>query len=405
MDNRSSAYQPLTRTFMRLNRKAVSTLLLPPDRPYLIVWDEDLPGFGVRINPTSKVWVVQYRSNGKSRRKTIGRVDTIPPEAARDHAKKTLAQVHLGADPHSDRVEAEARRAVTLEKVTARYLQNVQGRLKPRYYDEVCRHFRKDWAALAQFPIQKIDRGLVAARLEEIAQESGPIAANRARATLSALYSYALGMGLSDNNPVIGTLKLGEEVKRDHVMSDAELSAIWNACLPSDYGRIVRLLLLTGQRRDEVGSIQWTETNFETSIWTIPGARTKNRRLHEVPLPKEATEILRRAPHLLGREFVFGTGRGGFSGWSKAKEELDSAAKGILKSLRPWRLHDLRRTAATGMANLGVSPHVIEAVLNHVSGSRAGVAGIYNRATYREEKRQALECWAGHVSRIVKLNV
>lgn len=324
-------------------------------------------------------------------------MDAIPVEAARERAKQTLARVHLGADPHAERTEANARRVVTLEKVAARYLENAHGRLKRRSYEEVSRHLTKHWAPLSDLPIHKIDRALVAARLDDIAEGSGPIAANRARSSLSALYSYALGMGLADFNPVAGTLKLGQEVKRDHVVADNELRAIWRACGPNDHGRIVRLLLLTAQRRDEVGSMQWAEIDLNSGTWVIPAARSKNRRPHEVPLAPEAVSILREVPRVLGRDYVFGTGRGGFSGWSKAKRELDLKANALLPTLIPWRIHDLRRTAATGMANLGVAPHIIEAALNHISGSRAGVAGIYNRATYRDEKRSALSIWAAQV--------
>lgn len=386
---------------MRLTRKAIATLTLPKDKPYLIVWDDELPGFGVRLNPTGKVWVVQYRANGKSRRETIGRVDAIAPEMARDNARKTLARVQLGADPHAEKAEAAARRAVTFDRVSTRYLQNAQGRLKPRSFEEVNRHLTKHWASLKELPLRSINRALIAAKLDDIAQQNGPIAANRARAALSALYSYALGMGLADHNPVVGTLKLGEEIKRDHVLSDHEVAAVWKASGDYDYGRIIRLLMLTGQRRDEVGSMRWPEIDLEKAIWTLPAERTKNHRVHEIPLSKLAVSILDSTPRFIGRDIVFGSEKGGFSGWSKAKLELDLELQPLRPPIKPWRIHDLRRTAATGMANNGVSPHVVDAVLNHVSGTRAGVAGIYNRATYREEKAAALTLWSNYVSRIV----
>lgn len=386
---------------MRLTRKAIAALTLPKDKPYLIIWDDELPSFGIRINPSSKVWVVQYRINGNSRRETIGRADAISPEMARESAKKTLARVQLGADPHAERAEAEARRIVTLEKVASRYLVSAQARLKPRSYAEVSRHLSVHWASLKPLPVQKINRSLVAAKLEEIAQQNGPIAANRARATLSALYSYALGMGIADHNPVVGTLKSGVETSRDRVLSDREIAVIWNACKDNDYGRIVRTLLLTAQRRDEVGKMNWSEVDLESAVWALPAERTKNGRPHEVPLSEQTVVLLSQTPRVLNRRPIFGAGSDGFSGWSKAKVELDSRIKAALPSITPWRIHDLRRTAATGMANLGVPPHVIEAVLNHVSGSRAGVAGIYNRATYLDEKREALKHWGKHVHKLI----
>lgn len=382
---------------MRLTRKSVATLSLPKGKPYLIVWDDELPGFGIRLNPTNRTWVLQYRLRGKSRRETIGRVETVSIELARDTAKKTLARIHLGEDPRADRLKADARRTLTFGPLCDRYLKSIQARLKPRYFLEVRRHLKKDWAALSALPISDITRALVAAELERISQDNGPIAANRARAALSAFFAYALGMGLAEQNPVVGTIKPGDEVKRDRVLTDVEFTAIWKAAGDHDYGRILRLLMLTGQRRDEVGGMRWSEVNLDTGIWTILSERTKNRRAHEVPLSETALQILRKAPRVLDRDLVFGAGKGGFSGWSKAKMELGEVLSQAGKSLMPWRLHDIRRTVATGMANLGVAPHVVEAILNHISGSRAGVAGIYNRATYRDEKRDAVNRWSHYV--------
>lgn len=160
----------------------------------------------------------------------------------------------------------------------------------------------------------------------------------------------------------------------------------------------MRLLILTGQRRDEVGGLALSEISGD--LWTIPGDRTKNRRPHDVPLSLMALRVLRVGPLRLSRDLIFGTRDNGFSGWSKAKVELDARIKANGEMVRPWRLHDLRRTTATGMAALGVLPHVVEAVLNHVSGHRAGVAGIYNRATYAAEKRAALDAWSGHIAKL-----
>jgi integrase len=184
------------------------------------------------------------------------------------------------------------------------------------------------------------------------------------------------------------------------VLTDAELAAVWIAAPNTPFGRIVRLLTLTGQRRDEIGSLQWPEIESpETqgkALIALPGERTKNGRPHEVPLSTAALDVLSTQPRIAGRAFVFGEGAGGFAGWSRAKGVLDKAS-----GVSDWTLHDLRRTAATRMADLGVQPHVIEAILNHVSGHKAGVAGIYNRSTYANEKRAALDRWATHVRMLV----
>jgi integrase len=382
---------------MRLSKQSVASLQIPAGKPYHIEWDELLPGFGVRVNPTGKVWVVQYRVGGKSRRETIGRVDTISLDVARETAKKTLAKVQLGSDPHAEKAQAKARAKITFEAVAERYLKHAQDRLKPRSFEEVERHLKKHWQPLQGLPISEIRRTLVAARLEEIAEHCGPIASNRARAALSALFAWAVAVGLAESNPVMGTVKVASEVSREHVITDDELAAILRGCRDDDYGRIVRLLLLTGQRRDEVGDMKWSEVDLDRGLWTIPRERTKNSLTHEVPLSDLTLHTLRSTPRREGREFVFGQGQGGFSGWSKSKARLDIRVAKAGAVIRPWRLHDLRRTAATRLGELGTLPHVIEAILNHISGHKAGVAGIYNRATYAKEKREALNRWADYI--------
>src|SRR5215212_5600867 len=261
---------------MRFTRQSVTDLTIPAGKPYHIQWDEALPGFGVRINPTNKVWVVQYRAGGKSRRETIGRVDTIPLEEARKIARASLAKVQLGSDPQSEKLQAKARATVTLAAVAQRYLKHVQARLKSRSYEEVERHLIKHWKALHNLPLDRLQCADVAARLSEIAEEHGLFASNRARAALSALFTWAMGEGLAESNPVIGTNKATEEVSRDHVITDAEVAAIWNACREDDYGRVVRLLMLTGQRREEVASLAQSELDLDAACWTIPKERTKN---------------------------------------------------------------------------------------------------------------------------------
>jgi integrase len=204
---------------------------------------------------------------------------------------------------------------------------------------------------------------------------------------------------------VIGTNKHFDGAKsRDRVLTDRELAVIWKALPESDYGAIVRLLILTGQRREEIGALRWSEVDVEGGAIALPPARTKNKRPHDVPLSKLALAILESRPARAGRDLVFGDGPGarngqppgpesGFQGWSHCKTVLDKQTS----SIGPWRLHDVRRTVATRMAELGVPPHVIEAVLNHVSGHKAGVAGVYNRSSYAVEKRAALDLWGRHV--------
>jgi len=251
-------------------------------------------------------------------------------------------------------------------------------------------------------------RADVAARLASIAHDNGLVAANRARAALSASFSWAIGEGLTDVNPVIGTNKACDEISRDRVLSDEELRLIWRHVGEGEYGAIVRLLMLTGQRREEVGGMRWSELSLAKGVWAIDASRTKNQRPHVVHLSTPAVEILQAQGQRGGRGLVFGAGAGPFQGWANAKKALDTRMQKALgetcgkRLMQPWRLHDLRRTAATRMADLGVQPHLIEATLNHISGHKSGVAGIYNRASYEPEKRAALDLWANCVISLVE---
>jgi integrase len=395
---------------MRLTRPAVARLALPEGKSEAIVFDDGLPGFGVRLRAGGKrVWVAQYRIGSKQRRVTIGTVEAIDPDRARARAKEILARVQLGGDPQTEKAEARARAVLTLGAVADRYVAGpAADRLKPRSLAEVERHLKSHWAPLREHAMHKVSRALVAARLVEVASENGPFAANRARASLSALFSWAIREGILDANPVIATNKATAEKSRDRVLSDAEVVRVWQACGGDDYGRIVRLLILTGQRREEVGGMAWSEVDLKAARWSIPAARTKNGLPHEVPLSDPAVDLLTAAPQRGKRDLVFGEGDGPFQGWSRSKMSLDRRIAGAEKgkpidpkrALSAWRLHDIRRTVATQMADLGVLPHVIEAVLNHVSGHRAGVAGVYNRALYSAEKRAALALWSEHLMAI-----
>lgn len=409
---------------MKLDQTSLARLTLPAGRSEMIVFDDKLPGFGLRIRAGGKrTWIVQYRVGAKQRRKTLGSFPTISADRARAAAKQDLAEIQLGSDPQAKKAEQRARAVETLEAIAGRYLRHQRERLKPRSLDQVETHLKKHWSPLNGLPIHEITRRNIAARLGEIADERGPFAANRARTTLSGLFSWAMKEGLVDANPVIGTNLQADEQPRERVLTDAELVAIWNACRDDDYGRIVRLLILTGQRRDEVGGMAKSEIDLAARKWSIPRERTKNSRAHELPLSDLALEIIEKAIGREGtekRDPVFGDGpraadgtARGFSGWSKAKAQLDArvqaartAAAKPTKGAKsekasPWRLHDLRRTVATRMADLGVLPHVVEAVLNHVSGSKSGVAGVYNRALYSAEKRQALDLWAAHIEALL----
>jgi integrase len=394
---------------MKLTAATLQKLKLPVGAADKIFFDDGLSGFGLRVRDGGKrTWIAQYRVGTKQRRVTLGTVDNLDPQAARQRAKDVLSKVHLGGDPQAEKAERRAQASVTVGVMVERYLaERAAKRLKPRSFEEVERHLKKHWSALSGLPIRSVTRGDVAAQLGRIAKDNGPFASNRARAALSAFFSWAIGEGLVDATPVLGTNKATEEISRDRVLNGEELAAIWKEAGGGDYGAIVGLLILTGQRREEVGGMLWSEIDLDKRVWRIDAERTKNGLAHDVPLSSPAIEILRKRERS-GRALVFGSREGPFQGWSNAKSALDRRVLTKLREMgangapKPWRLHDIRRTVATRMADLGVQPHVIEAVLNHISGRKAGVAGVYNRATYAAEKRQALDLWGAHVESLAE---
>jgi integrase len=228
-------------------------------------------------------------------------------------------------------------------------------------------------------------------------REHGSTVAAHARAKLSAFYTWSLAMGIADSNPVVGTVQPEASRSRERVLSDRELTAIWRGCGDDPYGRVVRLLMLTGCRRQEVGDIAWDELDLPHGIWTIPGERTKNHKSHMLALPALALSMIEATPRMAERAHLFGTRVGGFCRWSQGKVELD-----VRCGVEGWTLHDLRRTVATRLADLGVQPHVVEQLLNHHSGHRSGIAGVYNRSAYEREARAALALWADHISALVE---
>src|SRR5262245_119462 len=389
-------------------------------KPGETIWDaghrEAVKGFGVRRQRGDPVYVIKYRVFGWQRFVTIGRHGSPwTPDKARREAKRLFGLVADGKDPQAEKIEARAKAADTLGRVADDYLKQAKKKQKPRSYAETKRHLLVNWKPVHPVSVFHLRRRQVAARLAEIETERGPVTAARARAALSAMFNWAIREGFDIANPVLGTNRPAEPKSRERILSDSELAEIWCVSGDNDYGRIIKLLMLTAQRRDEVGGMRWAE--IDGNLWTIPGARTKNHREHIVPLPDSALALM---PPPTDRDYVFGNGprrhgdgHRGFSGWSKAKTALDgriaeargNTAGAHLDKINPlphWTLHDLRRTAATVMADrLGVLPHIIEAILNHVSGHRAGVAGIYNRARYEAEMGEALERWAKHVEAIV----
>lgn len=381
---------------MRLTNQSALAVRLPAGRDRIVVFDDDLPGFGLSLSKGgSRMWVVQYRNAlGQSKRESLGKVGLLSASDARRAAGERLARAKLGEDPHAEKVKAKARAAVTFGAVVEPYLEAVGPGLRPAYLAEAGRYLRTTWKPLHKLPLHTVGRPEITEHLTKIRNETGPHAANRARAALSAHFAWLVGTGKAETNPVMGVPKPAPEVRRARVLSEDEIARVLKACRDDDFGRVVRLLLLTGQRRDEVADMAWTEVDLAAGLWSLPGERVKNGQDHDVPLSAPALQILAGTERIEGRPLVFGQGDGGFQGFSRAKAALDKRS-----GVTGWRLHDLRRTAATVMGDrLKVLPHVIEAVLNHISGHKAGVAGIYNRALYATEKREALDALGAYLA-------
>jgi integrase len=192
---------------------------------------------------------------------------------------------------------------------------------------------------------------------------------------------------------------MADEVgSRERVLTPDELRKLCIGLRDDRFSTIVRLLLLTGARRNEIGHLQWSEVDLPRKLIVLPPERTKNGKPFELPLSAQALAIIERTPRRNSSDFLF-SDKSGFKDWGGAKDALDKRI-----GIAPWTLHDLRRTCATGMAELGTQPHIIEAVLNHVSGHKGGVAGIYNRASYSEPMRAALQRWADYVDKITHID-
>jgi integrase len=390
---------------MKLTQKAVAALTLPVGKTDHFEWDDGLPGFGYRLRlaaggKVNRTWAVQYRHSGATRRLLLGSAAVLGAEQARVMAKKALGRVANGEDPQAHKLDRRGKDRHTLKSTVVDFLAMKQRTVRPRTYTELVRYLTGTYfKSLHSLALDQITRKDVAPRLNRISLESGPIVAGRARAQLSALFGWALAHGLCEANPVVGTLAPKGGQPRERVLDDSELARIWRACGDDDHGRIIKLLILTGCRRQEIGGMCWrSEIDFEQAVWTLPASRSKNGRAHVLPLLPAMLAIIKTVPRIVGRDQLFGPRGGGFKGWSRGKAQLDARA-GVKKN---WNVHDIRRSVATKLADLGVMPHVVEQILNHQSGHRRGVAGTYNRSSYEREVRAALALWHDHVRSLVE---
>ena len=266
---------------MKINQATVAGFKIPAGKTEHIVFDETMPGFGLRIRARGKkehrTFIAQYKIGAKQRRVTLGNVAKVSLEDARTEARKIFGKVAHGKDPQGEKRTARADASSTLGAIIAVYLDAARQRQRLGSYQATEYHLNKLWRPLHGLALSAVSRAAIAARMTTIAKENGPVSANRARTTLSTMFRWAIGEGLCDSNPVVGSNRQQENAPRERSLSDTEAAKIFLACADSNYGRIVRLLMLTGCRRDEIGSLQWSELDLEGRTITLPAIRTKRR--------------------------------------------------------------------------------------------------------------------------------
>jgi len=378
-------------------KPTIRSMQCPSGQAEKLFWDAACRGFGLRaLQSGRRSWVFQYRDeHGRTRRVALGDVSAVSLEDARDAARRTAASVAHGSNPSVER--KQKRTAGTVLEVIEAYLPYAKGRQRPRTYKETERHLKRHTAPLHHDRAETVRRRDIATLLERIAERSGPIAANRVRAALSAMWTWGLRTGLieADSNPVSFTIRNPERT-RERVLSDDEVKAIWDATSDdSDYSRIVRLCLLTGSRREEIGGLRWDEVHADKIAFGPD--RMKGKAAHEIAMLSMISATLLSRPDTAER-CVFRKRGTGYSGFSDGKEKLDAKLRLAGVQMPPWGLHDLRRTFSTRLHDAGVEPIVIEALLAH---KQQGVAAVYNRASFREAKRAALTRWHDILAGIV----
>src|SRR4051794_32274897 len=387
---------------MRLTEREIQKLTCPPGRRDRLVFDDAQRGLAVRVTATGgKTYLAQYTIAGQKRRVPLGSCSAISLAKARQACEAVMGAKASGIDTAAERkAKADVERAAAAcERLTLGVLVGTWRDLhlaqrRERYAGEAVRALQYGFGRHWDKPAESLDRAAIVRTLDGMARAGKLSIASRTAAYGRACYQWAIKRGTLSANPFAALPAIGAKAKRERVLTDDELAAIWRAAsaMAAPFGPIVRLLILTGQRREEVAGMTWAELSDDLTTWTIGADRAKNGAPHRVPLAGPAREILRALPHV--SELVIPGDRppAPFSGWSKAKARLDARC-----GVSGWVLHDLRRTMATNLQRLGVRLEVTEAVLNHISGSRAGIIGIYQRYDWADEKRAALDAWAAHL--------
>ena len=386
---------------------AIKKLPVPTKRKEIP--DGRVTGLYLVLQPSgARSWALRYRTAGKPTKLTIGGFPPIDLASARRLAQRALGDIAEGKDPaaakQASRAALKAEREADvdrIERVVEQYVERY-AKLKIKRWAEVARVLDKEivqrWKGRR---LSQITKPMVHDMLDAIVDRNAPIKANRVFDQFRGMCKWAIERGIVDRSPCEGMRAPSPENKRDRVLDDAEIKLVWQAFenVGWPFGKIGALLLLTGAREREVAGMEWREIDLASRTWTLPATRAKNRREHVVPLSDAAVEIISGLPRLESRKFLFSTtGRTPVSGFSNAKKYIDAAMGELIPH---WTLHDIRRTVATNLQKLGVKLEVTEAVLNYVSGSRAGIVGVYQRHDFAAEKRTALDGWSRRLHEIV----
>ena len=384
---------------IRLTKSAIDAL--PTSKSDVVYWDAGYPGFGVKVTPKGrKVFIVLYRTAGagsKLRKYTIGPYGRVTLHQARVAAQRIFAAKLEGRDPAAEK--REAKRRVVADRVEDLLEIFISQRLSQnRSGGEIARLLRREmekaWVGRSIHEINKRD---VVELVSAIELRGAPVAANKTLKSIKTFLRWCVGRAVLDQSPAENVPLPSKEIARDRVLDDDELAQVILAArkIGGPYGDIVELLALTGQRREEVARLQWAELALAQRVWTLPKSRTKNAKAHVVHLSKQSMAVLTRADQ--PGSYVFSLlGTKPFQEFSRAKRRLDQ-----LSGVTAWRLHDLRRTCVSGMARLGIAPHVADKILNHQSGTISGVAAVYQRHEFLLERKEALDRWGAHVAQIV----
>lgn len=369
-----------------LNAKAIEAF--KPQAKRYEVHDLHCPGFSLRVFPTGKkVFTVKYRYGLKQRRLPIGIHPRISLLQARDKALEALRMVDEGIDPAARRRQFGTNVASICDDFIRQY-----ARPRNRSWKDAEGILRREFVAVhGQRDIRDINRRDILDLMDGAIDRGAVYQANRIHSHLRKFFNWCRERGIVDTSPLQGIKPPTREKARDRVLNDNEILAVLRSCARESYPfrQFVPLLLATAQRRGEVSQMRWSEIDLDDKQWVIPGDLSKNGKPHVVPLNDFALQLLGEVPRFPDCDWVFTTTRRSpISGFSKALRNIHAQS-----DTTDWRLHDLRRTAASGMARAGIAPHVIEKVLNHISGTISGIAAVYNRYGYDAERREALDTW------------